>query len=66
MPPTWQLKLATILASAIMLAIKMLILNGMEDYVLFAVHLTVAIFLGSTITAAIDWILEEIQLELNP
>lgn len=66
MPPTWQLKLATILASAIMLAIKMLILNGMEDYVLFAVHLTVAIFLGSTITAAIDRILEEIQLELNP
>ena len=66
MPPTWQLKLAAVLASAIMLAIKMLISNGMEDYVLFAVNLTVAMFLGSTITAAIDRILERNQLEFSP
>ncbi|KAM0706610.1 hypothetical protein Q7P35_005937 [Cladosporium inversicolor] len=66
MPPTWQIKLAAVLASTIMFAIKMLILKGMENYVHFAVHLSVSIFPGSTITAAIGWIIDQIQLAFCP
>lgn len=61
MPPLWQANLAIILAAIFWYATNMLILNGMEDWARLAVHITLALYVGHKIAAAIGWILDEID-----
>ena len=57
MPQFWHILLAT----ALWYTINMLILLGMEKLVRLAVQLTLTIYLGLKIVAAIGWILDQIN-----
>jgi hypothetical protein len=61
MPPLWQTNLAIILAAIFWYATKMLILSGMEDWARLAVQITLALYMGRKIAAAIGWILDQID-----